>query len=79
MPRAASPLAPGPATTPAVLQELRAFRWNGRTTKKAVTSVGHAKERPIVVETLRKSLRIPSRYRTFLLEADPLKVALPML
>ena len=35
-----------------MLQELRAFRWNGRTTKKAVTSVGHAKERPIVVETL---------------------------
>jgi hypothetical protein len=29
---------------------------------------------PAVVETLRKSLRIPSRYRTFLLEADPLKV-----
>jgi hypothetical protein len=27
-----------------------------------------------VVETLRKSLRIPSRYRTFLLEADPVKV-----
>jgi hypothetical protein len=27
-----------------------------------------------VVETLKKSLRIPSRYRTFLLEADPLKV-----
>jgi hypothetical protein len=29
---------------------------------------------PSIVETLRKSLRIPSRYRTFLLEADPLKV-----
>jgi hypothetical protein len=29
---------------------------------------------PAVVETLRKSLRIPSRYRAFLLEADPLKV-----
>jgi len=27
-----------------------------------------------IVETLKKSLRIPSRYRTFLLEADPLKV-----
>jgi SMI1 / KNR4 family (SUKH-1) len=29
---------------------------------------------PAVVETLRKSLGIPSRYRTFLLEADPVKV-----
>jgi hypothetical protein len=29
---------------------------------------------PSVVETLKKSLRIPSRYRTFLLESDPLKV-----
>jgi hypothetical protein len=29
---------------------------------------------PSLVETLRKSLRIPSRYRAFLLEADPVKV-----
>ena len=29
---------------------------------------------PAVVESLRKSFRIPSRYRTFLLEADPVKV-----
>lgn len=29
---------------------------------------------PAVVETLRKSFRIPSRYRAFLLEADPVKV-----
>jgi hypothetical protein len=29
---------------------------------------------PTVVESLRKSFRIPSRYRTFLLEADPIKV-----
>jgi len=29
---------------------------------------------PTVVESLRKSFRIPSRYRTFLLEADPVKV-----
>ena len=29
---------------------------------------------PAVVESLRKSLRIPSRYRAFLLESDPLKV-----
>jgi hypothetical protein len=35
-----------------VLQELRAFRWNGRATTQAITSVGHAKRRPIVVETL---------------------------
>ena len=35
----------------AVLQELRAFTWNGRATAKAVTSVGLSR-RPIVVETL---------------------------
>jgi len=29
---------------------------------------------PAVVESLRKSLRIPSRYRAFLLESDPVKV-----
>jgi len=29
---------------------------------------------PTVVESLRKAFRIPSRYRTFLLEADPIKV-----
>jgi hypothetical protein len=34
-----------------VLQELRAFTWNGRATRKAITSVGLTK-RPIVVETL---------------------------
>jgi DNA methylase len=38
------------ATT--VLKELRAFRWDGRPTKKEITSVGHATSRPIVVETL---------------------------
>lgn len=37
--------------TPGVVDELRAFRWNGRPTTRAVTSVGHAKSRPIVVET----------------------------
>jgi hypothetical protein len=36
---------------PEILRELRAFRWNGRATKRAVTSVGFAKSRPIVVET----------------------------
>ena len=41
-----------PDTAPAVLRELRAFRWNGRATQKQITSVGHAKTRPIVVETL---------------------------
>ena len=35
-----------------MLQELRAFTWNGRATTKNVTSVGHASRRPIVVETL---------------------------
>jgi len=29
---------------------------------------------PSVVETLRKTFRIPSRYRAFLLESDPIKV-----
>jgi hypothetical protein len=32
---------------------------------------------PTVVEALRKSFRIPSRYRTFLLESDPTKVEVP--
>ena len=36
---------------PEILRELRAFRWNGRATKRAVTSVGLARSRPIVVET----------------------------
>jgi DNA methylase len=35
-----------------VVKELRAFRWEGRATKRQITSVGHAKARPIVVETL---------------------------
>jgi hypothetical protein len=42
---------PYPSATPAVVDELRAFEWNGRTTARAVTSVGHATSRPIVVET----------------------------
>jgi len=36
---------------PEIVRELRAFTWNGRATKRAVTSVGLAKSRPIVVET----------------------------
>lgn len=40
--------------------------------RKIVAQFGNAD--PAVVETLRKSLHIPSRYRTFLLEADPIKV-----
>ena len=40
-----------PAGRPAVLDELRAFEWNGRPTARALTSVGLAKARPIVVET----------------------------
>jgi hypothetical protein len=39
-------------TRPAILRELRAFKWNGRPTQKHITSVGFAKARPIVVETL---------------------------
>jgi hypothetical protein len=36
---------------PEIVRELRAFTWNGRPTTRAVTSVGLAKSRPIVVET----------------------------
>jgi hypothetical protein len=32
------------------------------------------KAAPSVVEGLKKSFRVPSRYRTFLLEADPIKI-----
>ena len=43
---------PNPASQqPEIVRELRAFRWNGRPTKRAVTSVGLARARPIVVET----------------------------
>ena len=52
------PHGPAPQSPPkggryehAILQELRAFRWNGRATAKEITSVGLTK-RPIVVETL---------------------------
>ena len=40
-----------PSTQPAIVRELRAFQWNGRPTRRAITSVGLAKSRPIVVET----------------------------
>jgi hypothetical protein len=40
-----------PSAQPAIVRELRAFRWNGRPTRRAITSVGLAKARPIVVET----------------------------
>jgi hypothetical protein len=36
---------------PAIVRELRQFRWNGRPTRRAITSVGLSKSRPIVVET----------------------------
>jgi DNA methylase len=39
------------SSQPAIVGELRAFQWNGRPTKRAITSVGLAKSRPIVVET----------------------------
>ena len=43
---------PSPASPqPEIVRELRAFTWNGRATRRAVTSVGLAKRRPIVVET----------------------------
>jgi hypothetical protein len=40
-----------PLTQHAIVNELRAFHWNGRPTRRAITSVGLAKSRPIVVET----------------------------
>jgi hypothetical protein len=49
--RAASPALSRPSTASGILDELRAFRWNGRHTTRAVTSVGLSKKRPIVVET----------------------------
>jgi hypothetical protein len=36
---------------PEIVRELRAFTWKGRPTRRAVTSVGLARSRPIVVET----------------------------
>lgn len=42
---------PSPSSQPEIIRELRAFQWNGRATTRAVTSVGFAKSRPIVVET----------------------------
>ena len=50
MTRAASPALTRPSGR-GVFDELRAFQWNGRQTTRAVTSVGLAKARPIVVET----------------------------
>jgi DNA methylase len=41
-----------PSAATAVLQELRGFHWNGRPTARALTSVGLARQAPIVVETL---------------------------
>ena len=43
-----------PASHPApqaVVRELRAFQWNGRPTRRAITSVGLSRSKPIVVET----------------------------
>jgi hypothetical protein len=43
--------APASSSQPEIVRELRAFRWNGRATTRAVTSVGLTRARPIVVET----------------------------
>jgi len=40
-----------PPQQPEIIRELRAFEWNGRPTRRAITSVGLARSRPIVVET----------------------------
>jgi hypothetical protein len=49
--RAAPQRLPASRPQPAIVRELRAFQWKGRPTKRAITSVGLAKSRPIVVET----------------------------
>ena len=50
--RAAPQRLPNPASPqPEITRELRTFQWNGRPTTRAITSVGLAKSRPIVVET----------------------------
>jgi hypothetical protein len=49
--RAAPQRLPASRLQPAIVRELRAFEWNGRPTTRAITSVGLAKSRPIVVET----------------------------
>jgi hypothetical protein len=49
--RAAPQRLPASRLQPAIVRELRAFEWNGRPTARAITSVGLAKSRPIVVET----------------------------
>ena len=52
MARTAQRLQDVPARQPEIVRELRAFQWNGRPTRRAITSVGLAKARPIVVETV---------------------------
>src|SRR5918999_6289130 len=49
--RAAPQRLPASRPQPAILRELRAFQWKGRPTTRAITSVGLARSRPIVVET----------------------------
>lgn len=41
-----------PTRQPEIVRELRAFQWNGRATERGITSVGLARSRPIVVETV---------------------------
>ena len=41
-----------PTRQPEIVRELRAFQWNGRATERGLTSVGLARSRPIVVETV---------------------------
>jgi hypothetical protein len=42
--------------------------------EKRNVPMAFGKADPTVVESLRKTFRVPARYRSFLLEADPLKV-----
>src|SRR5688500_13712381 len=41
-----------PSRPPEIVRELRSFQWNGRPTKRALTSGGLARSRPLLVETV---------------------------
>src|SRR5688572_10571568 len=41
-----------PSRPPEIVREMRSFQWNGRPTKRALTSGGLARSRPLLVETV---------------------------
>ncbi len=50
--RAAPQRVPASPRPPEIVRELRSFQWNGRPTKRALTSGGLARSRPLLVETV---------------------------